>query len=145
MDEYALLAAFHISTKFFPGVKTGDVRGLRLLQDDQHHVVQGECELPDYVNWRRKSKAARIILRSGLNIVRAISRTLAICAMNPRVVVPYLPAIFSSTSTFKEVAAYGQSTLARLNVAARAADASRAMLLTSCRKVALLTAIFAFL
>src|SRR6266852_8554799 len=35
--------------------------------------------------------------------------------------------------------------LARLNVAAGAADASRAMLLTSCRKVELLTAIFAFL
>ena len=33
----------------------------------------------------------------------------------------------------------------RLNVAAGAADASRAMLLTSCRKVTLLTAIFAFL
>jgi hypothetical protein len=74
-----------------------------------------ECELPDYVNWRKKSKAARIILRSGLNIVRAISRTLAICAMNPRVVVPYLPAISSSTSTLQEVAAYGQSTLARFS------------------------------
>src|SRR6267378_2050878 len=33
----------------------------------------------------------------------------------------------------------------RLNVAAGAADASRAMLSTSCRKVALLTAIFVFL
>jgi len=35
--------------------------------------------------------------------------------------------------------------LRRLNVAAGAADASRAMLSTSCRKVALLAAIFAFL
>jgi hypothetical protein len=34
---------------------------------------------------------------------------------------------------------------ARLNVAAGAADASRAMLRTSCRKVELLTSIFAFL
>ena len=33
----------------------------------------------------------------------------------------------------------------RLNVAAGAADASRAMVLTSCSKVVLLTAIFAFL
>jgi len=35
--------------------------------------------------------------------------------------------------------------VAGLNVAAGAADASRAMLLTSCREVELLTAIFAFL
>ncbi len=35
--------------------------------------------------------------------------------------------------------------VARLNEAAGAADASRAMLLTSCRKVELLSAIFAFL
>jgi hypothetical protein len=38
-----------------------------------------------------------------------------------------------------------QSTEARQNVAAGAADATRAMLLTSCRNAALLTAIFAFL
>jgi len=37
-----------------------------------------------------------------------------------------------------------QARLSGLNVAAGAADASRAMLSTSCRKVALLTAIFAF-
>ena len=35
--------------------------------------------------------------------------------------------------------------IARLNVAAGAADASRAMLIASCRKVELLTSIFAFL
>ena len=35
--------------------------------------------------------------------------------------------------------------VARLNVAAGAADASRAMLIASCRKVELLTSIFAFL
>ena len=35
--------------------------------------------------------------------------------------------------------------LARLNVVAGATDASRAMLLTSCRKVEFLTAIFGFL
>ena len=41
--------------------------------------------------------------------------------------------------------AIGWSLLARLNVVAGATDASRAMLFASCRKIELLTAIFAFL
>src|SRR3984893_15524427 len=46
-------------------------------------VLNSECELPDYVNWRKKTKVPCIFLRSRANIVRAISRTLAICGMNP--------------------------------------------------------------
>ena len=44
-----------------------------------------------------------------------------------------------------ELLAFINSRYLRLNEAAGAADASRAMLLTPCRKVELFTAIFAFL
>jgi hypothetical protein len=58
------------------------------LRSDEHDIVQTECELPDYVNWRKKSKAECISSRSSVNVMRAISRTLAICEMNSRVVEP---------------------------------------------------------
>ena len=62
--------------------------------------MQAECELPDYVNWGKKTKVGCIFLRSGVNIVPRISRTLAIYEIDP--------------PTFQEGAASGQSTLARL-------------------------------
>ena len=46
----------------------------------------GECELPDYVNWKKKTKVPCRFLRSRGNIVRATSRTLAIYEMNPGLV-----------------------------------------------------------
>jgi hypothetical protein len=49
------------------------------------------------------------------------------------------------TGQCKSVWTNGNFRVARLNVVAGATDASRAMLLTSCRKVELLTAIFGFL
>jgi hypothetical protein len=56
--------------------------------------------LPDYVNWGKKTKVGCIFLRSGVNIVPTISRTLAIYEIDP--------------PTFQEGAASGQSTPARL-------------------------------
>jgi hypothetical protein len=44
-----------------------------------------------------RNRKWRASLRSRVNIVRAISRPLAICEMNPRLVEACLPAIFSNT------------------------------------------------
>jgi hypothetical protein len=78
--------------------------------------LEAECELPDYVSWGRKTKVGCIFLRSRVNIVRTISRTLASCEIDLRFMEGYLPAAFFSISTFQEVAVSGQSTLARLSV-----------------------------
>ena len=56
------------------------------LFEREQCVPDAECELPDYVNWRKKTKVPCILLRSRVNIVRAISRTLAICEVNPGLV-----------------------------------------------------------
>jgi hypothetical protein len=59
-----------------------------------------------------------------------------ICFVKSRLIVSVLP----TTGSWVD-----HSIQARLNVVAGATDASRAMLLTLCRKVELLTAIFGFL
>src|SRR5258708_4992787 len=83
-----------------------------LLQRDEHHVMQAECELPDYVDWRRKTKMPRILLRSRVNTLRVISRTLAICEMNPGACRDIVASHLFRHIDF-QVAAHGQSTLAR--------------------------------
>jgi hypothetical protein len=76
----AFLSLLDEASELIPRAEARDMTGVGFLQGDEQNVMQTECELPDYVNWRKKSKAARIILCSKLNIVRAISRTSAICA-----------------------------------------------------------------
>src|ERR1700741_2202223 len=60
--------------------------GLQIAADALFQRKQGvpeaECELPDYVNWGKNSKVACIFLRSRVNIVRPVSRTLVVCEMN---------------------------------------------------------------
>src|SRR5438045_2655540 len=78
-NQDAFLSLLDAPAQLIPRTETGYVTGIRFLQNDQQHVVQTECELPDYVNWRKKTKVPCILLRSRVNIVRAISRTSAIC------------------------------------------------------------------
>jgi hypothetical protein len=82
-----LLALLHIPAQLLPALVSverpeGQV-SLETLGQRQERVPNAECELPDYVSWRKKLKAACIILLFRVNIVRAISRTLAIFETNP--------------------------------------------------------------
>ena len=80
-DEDAFFSFTDMASQFVPRMEPRNVRRCGFLQRNEHHVVQAECEFPDYVNWRKKAMVTCIFLRSRVNIVRTISRTLAICAL----------------------------------------------------------------
>ena len=80
-DHDSLLALLHEAAQLVPGAEAGDMARIRFLGGDQQNVAEAECEFPDYVNSKKKAMVACIFLRSRVNIVRTISRPLAICAL----------------------------------------------------------------